>query len=380
MLLVSRARRKRRVRSQIKINDHQNDDDMKVEPPAAHVIDRQISELPVFHDEQRRIKEILCQSSNAETNMKSIQCLSELNNMQHTVVQWQQHMTRYKNSIHFELLSKLNSQLSANHAALHSTQNQRTANNAVLSHTKLAAYSLRSRLGHHSHGDMEQRLSVLNEHIAAKQAFDKKCNRSINNIQRHLNTLKRNIKSMDDFVQHQAVQSFDARMESLRSQMVDREMEILKEWECWNCQQVVEWIKYIENGKFDDQQYERLFAALYAKRVSGHDLKQINELFLRDVVLYDLDRMILLDYIHLLVAKKNEVEAMEEDDEETKTSYRPNLCVICSECEVDTIGIPCMHVCLCWNCYTSKQHMINMVCPICSGKCQAFKKCYFQGF
>eukprot|EP01084_Bolivina_argentea_P143442 251893_1 len=338
-----------------------------------------IDKLPVFHDSQKKLQCVLSQLFKAESNISSTKYIAKLQLIKHEINQWQNTINEYKQITHSKLLSQLKNQIAQKNTCLNNVKNQKTANNSVWSHSKLAAYNLKSQLkragGQNNYDSIQQKLNFIMNTIKNNENFDKECGLSLKNIKRHLAILEKNVQSMFEIIDHEILKQIDAKIVILNSKIMKKEMEITKEWNKWNTAQVIEWIEYIENGKFMEDKYQKLFDELKNKKMCGSDLNQMNDLFLRGIILYKIDRNILLDHIHLLISNK-----ICDNDHDSKMNEDMNLCVICSVNYINTVAIPCMHLCLCWDCYESEQSLIKLSCPICQQKCQTFKKCYLQGF
>eukprot|EP01083_Nonionella_stella_P304208 1056192_1 len=133
-----------------------------------------------------------------------------------------------------------------------------------------------------------------------------------------------------------------------------------KNYDLWNTDDVVAWMRIVENGYFNDLKFRKLFDVLHKTGVDGKQIKQINILFLKAAELTHADAAKLYGNIARLGKKKGDV-----------------LCGICIANQIDTVMIPCYHQYFCNGC-VSKRKIER--CPICRAMVKEIKQTFMAGF
>ena len=122
----------------------------------------------------------------------------------------------------------------------------------------------------------------------------------------------------------------------------------------WQTADVVDWIRFIENGKFNDPKYKNFIKRIIELQIDGQKFKDMNDK--STLMLIGLTEahacQILINHIKRVIAQEN------------GESYHNN-CAICVKNHVDCILTPCGHKSCCYDCYQKRKDAFNNKCPIC---------------
>eukprot|EP01084_Bolivina_argentea_P127697 225814_1 len=188
-----------------------------------------------------------------------------------------------------------------------------------------------------------------------------KLKKEIDQFQHYKNA---NIKAIQDEITKFEVNYSDKlqqREEGFQNVLNDKISEFEKEYDLWKVQDVIAWIKIIENGYFDDDdKFKSLFDLLKKLDVNGKQMKQISILFLKSTGLMKNDCKKLFENIIRIGNKKNNV-----------------ICGGCVLNQINTVIIPCYHQYLCNEC-ASKAQMQR--CPVCRAPIKEIKQTFMSGF
>ena len=67
----------------------------------------------------------------------------------------------------------------------------------------------------------------------------------------------------------------------------------------------------------------------------------------------------------------NVAMAEEEEEEEEEVSTCEYLCIGCKKCEMDSVFVPCAHMCMCMNCAKKTKN-----CPLCNNEIEGLNRFY----
>ena len=120
--------------------------------------------------------------------------------------------------------------------------------------------------------------------------------------------------------------------------------------ELWSNKEIMGWLKWINDGYFNNPQFRPLFDALKRMQLDGMSLKKM-----ADTQLLKAFQLSTKECINLCT----EIERLFPVED------RPSRdCIICVKRAIDTVFLPCTHMCVCHDCYMSKAHTFRS-CPIC---------------
>eukprot|EP01083_Nonionella_stella_P071515 192113_1 len=134
----------------------------------------------------------------------------------------------------------------------------------------------------------------------------------------------------------------------------------------WNVDDILAWIKTIENAYFDKKEYGKFMNAIQEMQIDGTQLTEMNnKLFLnQNGLTREKDQYIVRKHINRIVKQKNDME------------YR-NVCGVCMTNVINTVMIPCGHCFSCWSC--SEKHKIAK-CPMCRKEVNQVIKTFLSGY
>jgi len=134
----------------------------------------------------------------------------------------------------------------------------------------------------------------------------------------------------------------------------------------WSVQNVIEWFRLIEHGKFDSSKYEPVVQQLEKLEIDGSKLKDLkNDSFLSLIGLEREDRQIVLKHLDRVINR---------NQGQTK-----NLCTVCTTNRINTAFVPCGHQTCCHACYERSKRQFK-TCPICRKRVTKTMKTFMNGF
>eukprot|EP01083_Nonionella_stella_P319052 1169150_1 len=150
--------------------------------------------------------------------------------------------------------------------------------------------------------------------------------------------------------------------ETLSEIMDDKLVYLEENHNNWSVEDVIGWIKMIENGYFDGKDYATFFEQISRLKVNGSQLKEMNStLFLKMAGLNEQNQRVLVGNIARI----------------TKQQKQRNICGFCTQNMINTAMIPCGHQYSCNEC--AKKHRLRK-CPICRKPIREIVKTYMAGF
>ena len=120
----------------------------------------------------------------------------------------------------------------------------------------------------------------------------------------------------------------------------------------WNVIELISWIKFIENGRFNDKIYSKCIKKIEELEIDGGKMKELNDSLLKSFGFDEIDRKILIKNIKRVLSQKS------------ASRTKNNLCMICIENKVNTVFTPCGHQAVCYGCYENSPYEY-MKCSIC---------------
>ena len=159
----------------------------------------------------------------------------------------------------------------------------------------------------------------------------------------------------------------EMQKESLRPEFEEALKECEKDIGDWTTVEVLEWIKNIENGKFNDEErYRKLFDAVRRLQLDGESFPDLrNEPCLK---LCDLNKM----EIKTIFKNIDRVLKQEGDGQSNK-------CTVCVNTVIDCVFTPCGHQVVCWQCYKQQKSRFER-CPICRKGVAKTVRTFMNGF
>ena len=149
------------------------------------------------------------------------------------------------------------------------------------------------------------------------------------------------------------------------SQSIEKRVEKFEELRSeWSVNDVVGWIKLIENGHFDDDQFADFFDKLQKMEVTGKKLKEMNSKIALEMMGFDEENQRIL--------LRNIVRVSKQQDETSR-----DICGLCTVNKINSVIIPCGHQHACYDCMT--RHQLTK-CPICRKRITKTIKTFMNGF
>ncbi|ETO10059.1 inhibitor of apoptosis 1, diap1 [Reticulomyxa filosa] len=168
-------------------------------------------------------------------------------------------------------------------------------------------------------------------------------------------------------------------------------------WQRWTTNDVITWVRHIENGFFRDQ-FKLMFDVIKKYQFTGLDLSKMNEITLKNVlkIREEKHRKLLLAHIERIT--KSGVTTQEQfkicpdiiekiDNESRKSISTPqkpsddkadaNLCIVCYNEKADRICLPCGHLCLGKDCESQVKE--SHKCAFCGQDLKDIIKVYTVG-
>eukprot|EP01083_Nonionella_stella_P077483 211627_1 len=128
----------------------------------------------------------------------------------------------------------------------------------------------------------------------------------------------------------------------------------------WSVQDVIVWIKMVDNGYFNSKDYASFFEQISGLNLNGSKLKELNSTLLKLTSLNGKDQRVLVSNIERI----------------TKQQKQSNICGFCTENMINTVMVPCGHQFACDEC--TKNHQIQK-CPICRKQIRQTLKTFMAG-
>ena len=139
------------------------------------------------------------------------------------------------------------------------------------------------------------------------------------------------------------------KMPNLYQDISDKLGDLEKKYKQWKNEQVIEWIKIIENRKFNDDKYSNFIQQIQKMELTGVDLKGVSEIVLKMLGLDEIDRKILLENIHRVLHKYGD--------------KRNDICTVCVQNRINSIFTPCGHMVACFDCYQAAKDELGTFNP-----------------
>ena len=143
----------------------------------------------------------------------------------------------------------------------------------------------------------------------------------------------------------------------------------LKEYESkykeWDEDECFEWLRFIENGKFDGWKYVGFMEQVERFKVDGNKLKELNEISLTMFGLEGEDMEVLLRNIERIKSINGAPQNV--------------TCTVCVGNPVNSVFIPCGHQTCCYECYQQSAWNFRR-CPVCRKDVKQVIQTFMSGF
>jgi len=136
----------------------------------------------------------------------------------------------------------------------------------------------------------------------------------------------------------------------------------------WTGKEVIEWIAFIEDGRFNQVQFIKAIKEL---QINGKTLKDLRN----DSVLKWIGGGVLCeaDDRRLLIANIDRVMNAAKDQK------KKDNCTICVDGKINAVFLPCGHQVACFECYEKRKNEFRK-CPICRVEITSVVKTFMNGF
>ena len=141
----------------------------------------------------------------------------------------------------------------------------------------------------------------------------------------------------------------------------------------WSTDDLLEWLKFIEDGRFGEIGYQKAIEVLRGSEVNGSSISDLrNHALLRSAGLEPVDRECIFKNIDRVMKHKQKSGDQKEED--------MNLCHNCAEITINTVFLPCGHQMYCQECKKEHGDKLKGICPVCRAQFTEIKKTIMNGF